>query len=152
MAAVIDQSKHPKVMCACARADAPACGLYHAKFGVIRPPELWGDGKSVKKRKASARVSAGGAGFDGKRKRKSAKFDMGDTGSLALSQHDHGGQHAHLEHGHHESHVQVHAPHDTPHPTLATSMAGPSSGAADGGAPDAQSLGTAVENMFASVV
>ncbi|ADV24026.1 hypothetical protein CNI04020 [Cryptococcus gattii WM276] len=34
-----------------------ACGLYHSKFGVIRPPELWGDGKSLKKRR-SARPSA----------------------------------------------------------------------------------------------
>ncbi|KAK4683574.1 hypothetical protein P7C73_g6669, partial [Tremellales sp. Uapishka_1] len=33
-----------------------ACGLYHNKFGVIRPPELWGDGKSVKKRKAGTRL------------------------------------------------------------------------------------------------
>lgn len=32
-----------------------ACGLYHSKFGVIRPPELWGDGKSVRKRKAPTR-------------------------------------------------------------------------------------------------
>nr|ODN91566.1 hypothetical protein L204_05551 [Cryptococcus depauperatus CBS 7855] len=31
-----------------------ACGLYHAKFGVIRPPELWGDGKSLKKRRPGA--------------------------------------------------------------------------------------------------
>ncbi|WVQ84470.1 hypothetical protein IAT38_006622 [Cryptococcus sp. DSM 104549] len=32
-----------------------ACGLYHAKFGVIRPPELWGDGKSLKKRRSNQR-------------------------------------------------------------------------------------------------
>ncbi|OXG37400.1 hypothetical protein C359_04770 [Cryptococcus neoformans Bt120] len=30
-----------------------ACGLYHSKFGVIRPPELWGDGKSLKKRRST---------------------------------------------------------------------------------------------------
>ncbi|WWD19611.1 hypothetical protein CI109_104073 [Kwoniella shandongensis] len=46
-----------------------ACGLYHAKFGVIRPPELWGDGKSVKKRRSTARPSlataADGEGTDG---------------------------------------------------------------------------------------
>ena len=31
--------------------------MYHTKFGVIRPPELWGDGKSVKKRRpGSGRV------------------------------------------------------------------------------------------------
>lgn len=45
-----------------------ACGLYHAKFGILRPHELWGDGKSVKKRKAASRASVG---YDnGKRKRK----------------------------------------------------------------------------------
>ncbi|ORY33466.1 hypothetical protein BCR39DRAFT_520308 [Naematelia encephala] len=34
------------------------CGLYHAKFGVIRPPELWGDGTGVKKRRTGPRSSA----------------------------------------------------------------------------------------------
>lgn len=27
--------------------------MYHSKFGVIRPPELWGDGKSLKKRRST---------------------------------------------------------------------------------------------------
>lgn len=66
-------------------ANDSACGLYHAKFGVIRPPELWGDGKSVKKRKASARTAGGFESPNGgKRKRKSAKFDYTDDGSGGL--------------------------------------------------------------------
>ncbi|ODN94685.1 hypothetical protein L198_04826 [Cryptococcus wingfieldii CBS 7118] len=42
-----------------------ACGLYHSKFGVIRPPELWGDGKSLKKRRTTVRAE----GEDYSRKR-----------------------------------------------------------------------------------
>jgi hypothetical protein len=65
--------------------------LYHAKFGIIRPPELWGDGKSVKKRKASARASLPGA-FESpnanKRKRKSvpAKFDFPGVEGVVTSE------------------------------------------------------------------
>ncbi|CAK9783285.1 hypothetical protein CC85DRAFT_282025 [Cutaneotrichosporon oleaginosum] len=32
-----------------------ACGLYHSKFHIPRPPELWGDGRTIKKRKAGPR-------------------------------------------------------------------------------------------------
>lgn len=48
-----------------------ACGLYHAKFHVIRPPELWGDGKNIKKRRAAlrARKSEGEDGSTPKKKR-----------------------------------------------------------------------------------
>ncbi|KAL1412741.1 hypothetical protein Q8F55_000488 [Vanrija albida] len=84
-----------------------ACGLYHAKFGIIRPPELWGDGKSVKKRKASARASLGGA-FESpnanKRKRKSApaKFDFPGVEGVVPSEehpsHDEGLVGPHEEH------------------------------------------------------
>ncbi|KAK8853194.1 hypothetical protein IAR55_003896 [Kwoniella newhampshirensis] len=74
-----------------------ACGLYHAKFGVIRPPELWGDGKSVKKRRSTARPSlvsgVNGDGCDGveggsgprKRARKSA---AGKRGLVTVSESD----------------------------------------------------------------
>lgn len=44
-----------------------ACGLYYTKFGVPRPAELWGDGRTVKKRKASE--------GRGRRKRKNDKMD-----------------------------------------------------------------------------
>ena len=30
-----------------------ACGMYHIKTGQIRPPELWGDGKLIRKRRKS---------------------------------------------------------------------------------------------------
>ncbi|WVR00261.1 hypothetical protein IAU59_007404 [Kwoniella sp. CBS 9459] len=35
-----------------------ACGTYHHKFGVIRPPELWNDGKSIRRRRTNPRPSA----------------------------------------------------------------------------------------------
>lgn len=47
--------------------------MYHTKFGVIRPPELWGDGRSVKKRRPGTRINIARAegGEGGKRPRKS---------------------------------------------------------------------------------
>ncbi|WVQ74194.1 hypothetical protein IAR50_003788 [Cryptococcus sp. DSM 104548] len=45
-----------------------ACGLYHSKFGVIRPPELWGDGKSLKKRRST--VKADGEEYGRKRSKR----------------------------------------------------------------------------------
>ncbi|KAI9634001.1 uncharacterized protein MKK02DRAFT_38673 [Dioszegia hungarica] len=45
-----------------------ACGLYHRKFGVIRPPSLWGDGEAVKKRRAANGPE------DGRRNRKVKKM------------------------------------------------------------------------------
>nr|XP_019044178.1 hypothetical protein I302_07459 [Kwoniella bestiolae CBS 10118]OCF23108.1 hypothetical protein I302_07459 [Kwoniella bestiolae CBS 10118] len=34
-----------------------ACGLYHKRFGVIRPPELWDDGNAIRRRRAGPRNS-----------------------------------------------------------------------------------------------
>ncbi|KAL7418437.1 hypothetical protein Q5752_006895 [Cryptotrichosporon argae] len=50
-----------------------ACGLYYTKFGVIRPHELWGDGKSLKKRRGARGSDAAN---DGRRKRR-VKADDG---------------------------------------------------------------------------
>ena len=55
---------------------AIACGLYHTKFGVIRPPELWGDGKSLKKRRAAARTSAATAEDESGGKKKRIKNEL----------------------------------------------------------------------------
>ncbi|OCF38206.1 hypothetical protein I316_00431 [Kwoniella heveanensis BCC8398] len=38
-----------------------ACGTYHHKFGVIRPPELWNDGKSIRRRRTNPRPSTASA-------------------------------------------------------------------------------------------
>lgn len=45
-----------------------ACGLYQRRFGVIRPPSLWGDGEAVKKRRAPTGPD------DGRRNRKVKKM------------------------------------------------------------------------------
>ena len=60
---------------------AIACGLYHTKFGVIRPPELWGDGKSLKKRRAAARNSAARAEdeYGGQNKRIKNELSMDES-------------------------------------------------------------------------
>ncbi|OCF61247.1 hypothetical protein L486_00893 [Kwoniella mangroviensis CBS 10435] len=34
-----------------------ACGLYHKRFGVLRPPELWDDGNVIRRRRAGPRNS-----------------------------------------------------------------------------------------------
>lgn len=59
-----------------------ACGLYYHKFKVIRPSELWGDGKSLKKRRvAPKRTAEGDNDVDGKgKKRKRPKMDVMDLG------------------------------------------------------------------------
>ncbi|WVF73080.1 hypothetical protein IAT40_007899 [Kwoniella sp. CBS 6097] len=48
-----------------------ACGTYHHKFGVIRPPELWNDGKSIRRRRTNPRPSTalteGEGGEEGER-------------------------------------------------------------------------------------
>ncbi|EIW72226.1 hypothetical protein TREMEDRAFT_58387 [Tremella mesenterica DSM 1558] len=55
-----------------------ACGLYHTKFGVIRPPELWGDGRSVKKRRSTIRLSTSLTEDGQPKKRKKVKETMND--------------------------------------------------------------------------
>ncbi|WRT70262.1 uncharacterized protein IL334_007257 [Kwoniella shivajii] len=40
------------------------CGLYHKKFGVIRPPELWDDGNSIRRRRTGPRSSTRPEGED----------------------------------------------------------------------------------------
>lgn len=57
-----------------------ACGLYHTKFGVIRPPELWGDGKLVKKRRPGTRPSRGGADDSSKKRRKKGEPESESEG------------------------------------------------------------------------
>lgn len=119
----------------------PACGLYHAKFGILRPHELWGDGKSVKKRKAASRASVG---YDnGKRKRKADMGQIMDEQQQQqieqqIEQHD-------IEHQiaqHQQQQQQQHTPdmemsvddgaeHQHEHPSLGE-------------------VGRAVENMFAA--
>lgn len=66
----------------------PACGLYHAKFHVIRPPELWGDGKNIKKRRAAlrARKSEGEDGSTPKKKRQ--KMSGGPEGDAIPGEGD----------------------------------------------------------------
>ncbi|WWD03604.1 hypothetical protein V865_001658 [Kwoniella europaea PYCC6329] len=62
-----------------------ACGLYHKRFGVIRPPELWDDGNVIRRRRAGPRNSAAkdtlgeesGEG-DGERPNKKAKVGNDD--------------------------------------------------------------------------
>ena len=41
-------------------ADVLACGLYYLRFKVIRPAELWGDGKQVRKRRVGPRAGKTG--------------------------------------------------------------------------------------------
>jgi hypothetical protein len=67
-----------------------ACGLYHAKFHVIRPPELWGDGKNIKKRRAAlrARKSEGEDGATPKKKRQ--KMSGGPDGDATPVEDDNG--------------------------------------------------------------
>ena len=57
-----------------------ACGLYYLKFKVIRPAELWGDGKSVRKRRIGSRASTGA---DASRKR--AKQDGQDDEAATVT-------------------------------------------------------------------
>ena len=56
------------------RSDETACGLYHKKFGVVRPAALWGDGESVRKRRP-----ARGPDEDRRRVKRSKQY-MGDEG------------------------------------------------------------------------
>ncbi|WVQ67028.1 uncharacterized protein L199_005221 [Kwoniella botswanensis] len=62
-----------------------ACGLYHKRFGVIRPPELWDDGNVIRRRRAGPRNSSikdsGGDDVgdnEGERPNKKVKIGNGD--------------------------------------------------------------------------
>nr|XP_018260907.1 uncharacterized protein I303_06624 [Kwoniella dejecticola CBS 10117]OBR83065.1 hypothetical protein I303_06624 [Kwoniella dejecticola CBS 10117] len=66
------------------------CGLYHKKFGVIRPSELWDDNNSIRRRRVGPRASTKSkddeegtsTGMDNERPRKKAKKGVkqdGDT-------------------------------------------------------------------------
>jgi hypothetical protein len=69
-----------------------ACGLYHTKFGVIRPPELWGDGTGVKKRRPGSTIRSGsdapkeGEGMVKKKTRKRTSLKDEGADSLAEAQ------------------------------------------------------------------
>ncbi len=71
--------------------DHIACGLYHTKFGVIRPPELWGDGKSVKKRRPGQRASAAGLqaeGEEGEKRKRRKRSGKRETEEEVISDTD----------------------------------------------------------------
>ncbi|WWC94839.1 hypothetical protein V866_001689 [Kwoniella sp. B9012] len=62
-----------------------ACGLYHKRFGVIRPPELWDDGNVIRRRRAGPRNSTAkdtlgeeSGEVDGERPNKKAKVGNGE--------------------------------------------------------------------------
>jgi hypothetical protein len=59
---------------------AVACGVYWRKCKVLRPPELWGDGKTIKKRKAGARASNAADTDDTPTKRKKLEMDPDQDG------------------------------------------------------------------------
>jgi hypothetical protein len=68
---------------------AVACGVYWRKCKVLRPPELWGDGKTIKKRKAGARASNAADTDDTPTKRKKLEMDpeqdAQDVGDMDLT-------------------------------------------------------------------
>ncbi|RSH91812.1 hypothetical protein EHS25_009182 [Saitozyma podzolica] len=65
------------------------CGVYWRKCKVLRPPELWGDGKTIKKRKAGARASNAADTDDTPTKRKKLEMDpeqdAQDVGDMDLT-------------------------------------------------------------------
>lgn len=105
----------------------PACGLYYTKFGVPRPAELWGDGRTVKKRKASEGKT--------RRKRKSSKFGHDYDGDVGVVNGSH-------ERGQSAAGVAG---------DVEAADAGPDGDAEDDAhAHSLNDVGRAVENMFAA--
>ncbi|WVR07714.1 hypothetical protein IAU60_004756 [Kwoniella sp. DSM 27419] len=72
-----------------------ACGTYHHKFGVIRPPELWDDGKSIRRRRTGPRPSTAPEGENDEHRprkkarkgRKGARYEL-ETGPEAEAEQD----------------------------------------------------------------
>lgn len=137
-----------------------ACGLYHAKFGILRPHELWGDGKSVKKRKAASRGSVGYDANGAKRKRKSdplgPMLDDGQHQQLDQQMEQHEierqiAQHHHEQQQQQQQQAQAHqAQHDTPDMDMGVGAELQEGGEHQHEHPSLGEVGRAVENMFAA--
>ena len=78
-----------------------ACGMYHIKTGQIRPPELWGDGKLIRKRRKSTHPR-NTRDDNGKRFKSQEGLELGlldsdeeegEVGNLGEVDHDHEHEH-----------------------------------------------------------
>ncbi|BEJ13539.1 hypothetical protein CspHIS471_0307130 [Cutaneotrichosporon sp. HIS471] len=109
-----------------------ACGLYHSKFHIPRPPELWGDGRTIKKRKAGPR------NWEGVKRRREQQRKSSQYGEIE------GVMGMEVDHRVLEDPTAAHAVHavgvagsETPDPGL------------QHGLTTLQEVGQAVENMYA---
>jgi hypothetical protein len=80
-----------------------ACGMYHIKTGQIRPPELWGDGKLIRKRRKSTHPR-NTRDENGKRFKSQEGLELGlldsdeeegEVGNLGEVDHEHEHEHEH---------------------------------------------------------
>ena len=80
-----------------------ACGMYHIKTGQIRPPELWGDGKLIRKRRKSTHPR-NTRDENGKRFKSQEGMELGlldsdeeegEVGNLGEVDHEHEHEHEH---------------------------------------------------------
>jgi len=91
--------------------------MYHIKTGQIRPPELWGDGKLIRKRRKSNHPR-NTRDDNGKRFKSTDGLELGlldsdeeeDNGveNLGEVDHEHDHEHGH-EHGHDQDHDEFRA-------------------------------------------